>query len=249
MEVTKKQYLAITNQCRTLFENKMADYGAAWRILRLPSLTDQIFIKAQRIRSLQTNKEQKVAESQESEFIGIVNYSVMALILIEKGIADKPDFDKAIARVKGMALTDAARNKKLIEVYKKYGRKAPISLVKPVGKKGGGKVAISKKKGGKMKSKGYNSGGKVKQEKALELKKKAGSKTTQNKKKRTKDNDLFGMLSGLGYQKGTMPGDTFKAGGKIKSKGYKAGGKMKSKGYKAGGKMKNNSQSGHNRLY
>ena len=93
MEVTKKQYLAITNQCRTLFENKMADYGAAWRILRLPSLTDQIFIKAQRIRSLQTNKEQKVAESQESEFIGIVNYSVMALIQIEKGIADKPDFD------------------------------------------------------------------------------------------------------------------------------------------------------------
>ena len=93
MEVTKKQYLAITNQCRTLFENKMADYGAAWRILRLPSLTDQIFIKAQRIRSLQTNKEQKVAESQEYEFIGIVNYSVMALIQIEKGIADKPDFD------------------------------------------------------------------------------------------------------------------------------------------------------------
>jgi hypothetical protein len=93
MEVTKKQYLAITNQCRTLFENKMADYGAAWRILRLPSLTDQIFIKAQRIRSLQTNKEQKVAENQESEFIGIVNYSVMALIQIEKGIADKPDFD------------------------------------------------------------------------------------------------------------------------------------------------------------
>lgn len=53
---------------------------------------------------------------------------------------DKPDFDKDIARVKGMALTDAARNKKLIEVYKKYGRKAPISLVKPVGKKTGGKI-------------------------------------------------------------------------------------------------------------
>lgn len=93
MEVTKKQYLAITKQCRTLFKNKMADYGAAWRILRLPSLTDQIFIKAQRIRSLQTNKEQKVSESQESEFIGIVNYSVMALIQIEKGIADQPDLD------------------------------------------------------------------------------------------------------------------------------------------------------------
>jgi len=54
MDVTKKQYLAITEQCRSLFKNKMTDYGAAWRILRLPSLTDQIFIKAQRIRSLQT---------------------------------------------------------------------------------------------------------------------------------------------------------------------------------------------------
>ena len=62
MEVTKKQYSAITEQCRSLFKNKMTDYGAAWRILRLPSLTDQIFIKAQRIRSLQTNKEQKVAK-------------------------------------------------------------------------------------------------------------------------------------------------------------------------------------------
>lgn len=99
MEVTKKQYSAITEQCRSLFKNKMTDYGAAWRILRLPSLTDQIFIKAQRIRSLQTNKEQKVAESQESEFIGIVNYSVMALIQIEKGIAEQPDLsnDEATA--------------------------------------------------------------------------------------------------------------------------------------------------------
>ena len=93
MEVTKKQYLAITTQCRSLFEKKMSDYGAAWRILRLPSLTDQIFIKAQRIRSLQTNKEQKVAEGQESEFIGIVNYSIMALIQIEKGVAEQPDLD------------------------------------------------------------------------------------------------------------------------------------------------------------
>jgi len=91
--VTQKQYLAITAQCRSLFKNKMADYGAAWRILRLPSLTDQIFIKAQRIRSLQTNKEQKVDEGQESEFIGIVNYSIMALIQIERGIAEQPDLN------------------------------------------------------------------------------------------------------------------------------------------------------------
>ena len=57
----------------------------------MPSLTDQIFIKAQRIRSLQTNKEQKIEEGQESEFIGIINYSIMALIQMEKGIAEQPD--------------------------------------------------------------------------------------------------------------------------------------------------------------
>ncbi|MDG1762435.1 MAG: DUF1599 domain-containing protein [Flavobacteriaceae bacterium] len=93
MEVTKKQYQTVTVQCRSLFKNKMSDYGAAWRILRLPSLTDQIFIKAQRIRSLQINKEQMVAEGQESEFIGIVNYSIMALIQIDKGIAEQPDLN------------------------------------------------------------------------------------------------------------------------------------------------------------
>ena len=71
----------------------MKDYGAAWRILRLPSLTDQIFIKAQRIRSLQINAIQKVEEGQESEFIGIVNYSLMGLIQIDKGIAEQPDLD------------------------------------------------------------------------------------------------------------------------------------------------------------
>ena len=77
--------------CRDLFEKKMYDYGCAWRILRLSSLTDQIFIKAQRIRTLQQQKIQRVDESQFSEFIGILNYCVMALIQIEKGIADQPD--------------------------------------------------------------------------------------------------------------------------------------------------------------
>ena len=69
----------------------MHDYGCAWRILRVSSLTDQIFIKAQRIRTLQQRKTQRVDESQFSEFIGIVNYCVIALIQIEKGIADQPD--------------------------------------------------------------------------------------------------------------------------------------------------------------
>ena len=71
----------------------MSDYGSAWRILRLTSLTDQIFIKAQRIRSLQTKKENKIDEGQESEFIGIINYSIMALIQIEKGISDDADMN------------------------------------------------------------------------------------------------------------------------------------------------------------
>ena len=71
----------------------MTDYGSAWRILRLTSLTDQIFIKAQRIRGLQTNKERKVDEGQISEFIGIINYSVMSLIQIEKGIVESPELN------------------------------------------------------------------------------------------------------------------------------------------------------------
>jgi len=90
---TSKQYDQITTICRELFLKKMTDYGSAWRILRLTSLTDQIFIKAQRIRGLQTNKERKVDEGQVSEFIGIINYSIMSLIQIEKGVVDSPDLN------------------------------------------------------------------------------------------------------------------------------------------------------------
>ena len=71
----------------------MKDYGSAWRILRLSSLTDQIFIKAQRIRSLQTKQIRKVNEGQVSEFIGIINYSIMSLIQIEKGVVESPDLN------------------------------------------------------------------------------------------------------------------------------------------------------------
>ena len=69
----------------------MSDYGSAWRILRLPSLTDQIFIKAQRIRSLQQNDVRKVDEGEQSEFIGIINYCIMALIQLKKGVVEQPD--------------------------------------------------------------------------------------------------------------------------------------------------------------
>ena len=99
MQKTAKQYNEVLNTCRTLFINKMKDYGSAWRILRLPSLTDQIFIKAQRIRGLQQNEEQKVDEGQASEFIGIINYSIMALVQLEKGVVEQPDLnlDQAVA--------------------------------------------------------------------------------------------------------------------------------------------------------
>lgn len=91
MQDTSAQYDAVINICRDLFVKKMKDYGSAWRILRLPSLTDQIFIKAQRIRSLQENEVRKIDEGEASEFIGIINYSIMALIQLEKGVADQPD--------------------------------------------------------------------------------------------------------------------------------------------------------------
>ena len=93
MQKTLKQYDNITSVCKSLFEKKLHDYGSAWRILRLSSLTDQIFIKAQRIRGLQKNSVQKVDEGESEEFIGIINYSVMALIQIEKGISEVPDMN------------------------------------------------------------------------------------------------------------------------------------------------------------
>lgn len=88
---TSNQYDQVTSNCRDLFLNKMKDYGSAWRILRLSSLTDQIFIKAQRIRQLQENDIRKVDEGEKSEFIGIINYSVMALIQLELGVVENPD--------------------------------------------------------------------------------------------------------------------------------------------------------------
>jgi hypothetical protein len=91
----------------------MKDYGSAWRILRLPSLTDQIFIKAQRIRGLQQNKQQRIDEGQVSEFIGIINYCIMALVQLEKGVVEQPDivleealelYDQKIATTKQLMM-------------------------------------------------------------------------------------------------------------------------------------------------
>ena len=99
MQNTAKQFDEVITECRSLFSRKMEDYGSAWRILRLPSLTDQIFIKAQRIRQLQENETKMIDEDERSEFIGIINYSIMALVQIDKGIAIVPDLnlDQALA--------------------------------------------------------------------------------------------------------------------------------------------------------
>ena len=93
MSNTSQEYDRVIAICRQLYANKMKDYGSAWRILRLPSLTDQIFIKAQRIRSLQQNEIRKVDEDETGEFIGIINYSIMALIQLDLGVVEQPDLD------------------------------------------------------------------------------------------------------------------------------------------------------------
>lgn len=97
MSNTSQEYDKVIAICRELYTNKMKDYGSAWRILRLPSLTDQIFIKAQRIRSLQQNEIRKVDEDETGEFIGIINYSIMALIQLDLGVVEQPDLDVAKA--------------------------------------------------------------------------------------------------------------------------------------------------------
>ena len=110
MKNTSNEYDTVIATCRALFINKMKDYGCAWRILRLPSLTDQIYIKAQRIRSLQENEVRKIDEDETGEFIGIINYSIMALIQLELGVADQPDLEVAKATELYDAKTKLTKN-------------------------------------------------------------------------------------------------------------------------------------------
>ena len=88
---TEQEFAAAIKDCREIFEKKLKDYGAAWRILRPSSLTDQILIKASRIRSLETKGEAMVNEGIQPEFVGIVNYGVVGLIQLELGAADQVD--------------------------------------------------------------------------------------------------------------------------------------------------------------
>ena len=79
-EKTLHEYKEVIATCKGLFAKKTHDYGTAWRVLRLPSITDQLYIKAQRIRSIQDKGVQKVEDPIKDEFIGIVNYCIIAMI-------------------------------------------------------------------------------------------------------------------------------------------------------------------------
>jgi len=93
MEQTLEQYDQALAKCRDIFLKKTKDYGTAWRILRPKSLTDQIFIKAQRIRTIEETGENKVGEDVSSEYIGIVNYCIMAQLQLEMGVSDETELN------------------------------------------------------------------------------------------------------------------------------------------------------------
>ncbi len=91
MNKTSQQYDHVISVCQDIFTKKMKDYGIAWRILRPSSMTDQIYIKAQRIRSIEQKGITKIDEGVRSEYIGIVNYCIMAIIQLEKGTSESDD--------------------------------------------------------------------------------------------------------------------------------------------------------------
>jgi hypothetical protein len=113
MEKTLEQFRAAVERCRTLFLQKTADYGTAWRILRPGSITDQLYIKALRIRSIEEKGQQQVADSVDSEYVGLVNYSVMALIQLELE-ADAP-LELDLARATALYDHHIAENIRLLQ--------------------------------------------------------------------------------------------------------------------------------------
>jgi hypothetical protein len=104
MADTKEQFEAVIGLCRSIYEKKLEDYGPSWRIMRPESITDQILIKAKRIRSLEIKKESRINEGIKPEFIGIVNYGIIGLIQLERGFSDSTDIT----------------NTEAIELYDKY---------------------------------------------------------------------------------------------------------------------------------
>ena len=112
---TEQQFRAVMKECRELFSKKLHDYGASWRILRPSSLTDQLFIKAKRIRSLEIKKESLVGEGIRPEFIALINYGIVGLIQLERGYVDSVDLSPEDA----MALYDAHADEALQQMLRK----------------------------------------------------------------------------------------------------------------------------------
>ena len=112
---TELQFKEVMEECRALFQKKLHDYGASWRILRPSSLTDQLFIKAKRIRSLEIKKESLVGEGIRPEFIALINYGIVGIIQLEKGFVDEVDMNVDEA----MALYDKHANEALQLMLKK----------------------------------------------------------------------------------------------------------------------------------
>jgi Nucleotide modification associated domain 1 len=131
MSATSKQYDKIIAKCKDIFVNKMKDYGSAWRILRPSSITDQIFIKAQRIRSIEEKGMQKVEDGIIEEFMGIVNYAVIALTQLELG----PDGNSLLSLEEGRKHFEShtAKSKSLMENknhdYDEAWRKMRVSSI------------------------------------------------------------------------------------------------------------------------
>ena len=122
---TNAQFEQTIGECRALFEKKLHDYGASWRILRPESLTDQLFIKAKRIRSLEIKKESLVGEGIRPEFIALINYGIVGLIQLERGFSDTVD----ITNDEAMVLYDQHANEALeLEAMVLYDQHANEAL-------------------------------------------------------------------------------------------------------------------------
>lgn len=112
-KTTDEQFEQVMAECRALFADKLHDYKASWRILRPSSLTDQLFIKAKRIRSLEIKRTSLVGEGIRPEFVALINYGIVGLIQMELGFADSVDIDNDTA----------------VEHYDRYAREA-LELMK-----------------------------------------------------------------------------------------------------------------------
>ena len=136
---TSVEYDGVIRVCRELFLKKSTDYGTAWRILRISSITDQIFIKAQRIRTLEEKKISKVGENITSEYIGIVNYCIIAMMQIDLEDDDRTElpvdevemyFDKKVNETKeALQLLDVRRRRAVLDSGDVFGERGDAGLV------------------------------------------------------------------------------------------------------------------------